>query len=192
MTLNIKTLFLVITVFLGVKNTSIAQNTAIIHSHNDYNQSVPFWNAFANGATSFEADIFLKDNNLYVAHDYEDITVSKTLEALYLNPLETVFNMEYKKEEQLILLIDIKSDAVKTLDKLIEVLKKHTYIINNKQIKIVISGNRPKAKDYVNYPDFIFFDYQELETSVSSEIWKKIAMVSLNFKQFSEWNGKGR
>ena len=130
MKLNIKTLLLVIAVFFGVKNKSIAQNNAIIHSHNDYNQSVPFWNAFANGATSFEADIFLKDNNLFVAHNYEDISPSKTLEALYLKPLETVFNMEYKKEEQLILLIDIKSDAFKTLEKLIEVLKKHTDIIS--------------------------------------------------------------
>ncbi|WP_343329339.1 alkaline phosphatase [Polaribacter staleyi] len=189
---NLKTLFILMAIFFSFNNKSIAQNKTIVHSHNDYNQSVPFWNAFANGATSFEADIFLKNNNLYVAHNYEDISTSKTLEALYLNPLETVLNMKYKKNEQLILLIDIKSDAKKTLNKLVEVLKKHPTILNNNLIKFVISGNRPKPLEYVNYPNFIFFDYQELEKPISSEVWKKVAMVSLNFKNYSNWNGKGR
>ncbi|MCG1036527.1 alkaline phosphatase [Polaribacter sargassicola] len=189
---NFKLILALICFLTGLNNNILAQKEAIIHSHNDYNQSVPFWNAFANGATSFEADIFLKDNHLYVAHNYEDISASKTLETLYLKPIETVFNMEYKKDKQLILLVDIKSDAIKTLNKLVEILEKHPKVINNKNIKIIISGNRPKASNYVKYPDFIFFDYQELETEVSSEVWKKIAMVSLNFKQFSEWNGKGR
>ena len=39
-----------------------------IHSHNDYQQKVPFWNAFANGANSIEIDVFLVDNELFVAH----------------------------------------------------------------------------------------------------------------------------
>ncbi|WP_405606265.1 alkaline phosphatase [Polaribacter sp. Asnod1-A03] len=189
---NTKTLLLLLVILFGLYSTTNAQNKLVVHSHNDYNQSVPFWNAFANGATSFEADIFLKDNNLYVAHDYQDIKTTNTLESLYLKPLETVFNMGYKKNEQLILLIDIKSDAISTLEKLVQVLKKHPAIIDNKNIKIIISGNRPKASNYVKYPDFIFFDYQELGTEVSSVVWNKIAMVSLNFRQFSEWNGKGR
>ncbi|WP_226789217.1 alkaline phosphatase [Polaribacter reichenbachii] len=170
----------------------MAQKKAIIHSHNDYKQSMPFWNAFANGATSFEADIFLKDNNLYVAHDLKDIHPSKTLENLYLKPLENVLKPEYQQDKKLILLIDIKSEAVATLARLITTLKAHPAIISNKNIQIIISGNRPKALNYVNYPEYIFFDYQELGTEVASEIWHKIGMVSLNFKRFSEWNGKGR
>ena len=53
---NLKTLFILMAIFFSFNNKSIAQNKTIVHSHNDYNQSVPFWNAFANGANSFEAD----------------------------------------------------------------------------------------------------------------------------------------
>ena len=177
---------------IGLKNNLIAQKNTIIHSHNDYKQSVPFWNAFANGATSFEADVFLKNKQLYVAHEYKEISTSKTLEDLYLKPLASVFKKAYQKDKKLILLIDIKSEAIATLNQLIEVLKKHPTIINAKNLQIIISGNRPKAKDYLNYPDFIFFDYQELGTPIAKEIWDKVGIVSLNFKRFSVWNGKGR
>jgi alkaline phosphatase len=185
---KVYTLFLV---FL-MTNITFAQNLPKIHSHNDYNQTIPFWNAYANGANSIEADIFLKDNNLYVAHNQEDILPSRTLENLYLKPLESALEMKFKKEPELFLLIDVKTEAVATLDKLIAVLKKFPSIINNPSIKIIISGNRPKSETYPKYPSFIFFDYQELEQPISSESLKKVAMVSLDFGKFSHWNGKGR
>ena len=169
-----------------------AQNVPYIHSHNDYNQDVPFWNAYANGANSIEADIFLKDNNLYVAHNEDDIVLTKTLESLYLKSLETAFGMTYREHHELFLLVDIKSDAIATLDTLIEVLKKYPTIINTQNIKIIISGNRPKPDTYLKYPSFIFFDYQELEKAMPQEHWQKVAMVSLDFGKFSNWNGKGR
>ncbi|MBU3013098.1 alkaline phosphatase [Polaribacter vadi] len=189
---NCKLLLAFLILLTGLNNKLVAQKNVTIHSHNDYKQSVPFWNAFANGATSFEADIFLKDSHLFVAHDLEDIRPSKTLVNLYLKPIENALKLEYQKDKKIILLIDIKSEAEATLNKLVTILKKHPTIINNKNIQIIISGNRPKAEEYVNYPDFIFFDYQELGTDITSEIWNKIGMVSLNFKRFSEWNGKGR
>lgn len=190
-----KTTILFIGLFLslfGTGNLLHAQKQVKIHSHNDYNQAIPFWNAYANGANSIEADIFLKDNDLYVAHDLQGITAARTLEDLYLKPLETAIKMSSKKEQQLFLLIDIKTEAEPTLKKLIEVLNKHQSITKNKDIKIVVSGNRPNAEKYSKYPDFIFFDFQELGTSISKENWSKVAMVSVDFKKYSVWNGLGR
>lgn len=190
-----KTSFLFLTLFLtifGTKNPLYSQDLVKIHSHNDYNRNIPFWDAYSNGATSIEADIFLKDNNLYVSHDQKDITASRTLEDLYLKPLETALKMNYKKESKLFLLIDIKTEAVATLNKLISVLKKYESITNNKDIKIIISGNRPDAATYSKYPDFIYFDFQELGKSISKENWAKVAMVSVDFKKYSVWNGLGR
>lgn len=189
---QIKILIVFLTIFMRLTNTITAQKNIIIHSHNDYQQSVPFWNAFANGATSFEADIFLKNKQLFVAHDYNKITNSNTLKALYLNPIKTALENKYLTHKKLILLVDIKSEAKTTLTEFIKVLNTYPSIIKNKNIQIIISGNRPKATEYANYPDFIYFDFQELGTEINSEIWTKIAMVSLNFKRFSEWNGKGR
>lgn len=169
-----------------------AQDAVKVHSHNDYNQTIPFWDAYSNGASSIEADIFLKDNNLYVAHDKENITVSRTLENLYLKPLETALKMNYRKDNKLVLLIDLKTDAEPTLNKLIAILKKYETITKNKDIKIVVSGNRPDASTYTKYPDFIFFDFQEIEKSISKENWEKVAMVSVDYKKYSVWNGLGR
>ncbi|MDP5201887.1 alkaline phosphatase [Flavobacterium sp. DG2-3] len=174
--------------FLGAN----AQNPVKVHSHNDYNNTIPFWDAYSNGATSIEADIFLKDNNLYVAHDKESISVSRTLEELYLKPLETALKMNYKKGNQLFLLIDLKTEAEPTLNKLISILKKYETITSNKDVKIIISGNRPEASTYIKYPSFIFFDFQEIDKTISKENWEKVAMISVDFKKYSVWNGLGR
>lgn len=182
-------LFILFLFFFGTANALRAQ---IIHSHNDYNQAIPFWEAYANGATSIEADIFLKDDNLYVAHNSEDISLSKTLEALYLKPIEKALEMKYKKEEQLFLLIDIKTAAEATLNKLISVLSTYETIIHNKNIKIIISGNRPNPETYIKYPDFINFDFQELGKTISKENWEKVAIISVDFEKYSVWNGLGR
>ncbi|KUJ59942.1 alkaline phosphatase [Flavobacteriaceae bacterium CRH] len=169
-----------------------SQHLVKVHSHNDYNQTIPFWDAYSNGVTSIEADIFLKDNNLYVSHNQEDINISRTLEDLYLKPLETALKMQYKKEQQLFFLIDIKTEAEATLNKLIAILNKYKTITSNKNIKIIISGNRPKSDTYIKYPSFIFFDFQELGQSISKENWEKVATVSVDFKKYSKWNGLGR
>ncbi len=44
------------------------------------------------------------------------------------------------------LLIDVKSDSVATLNKLIEVLNNYPAIINCHEIKITISGSRPAMR----------------------------------------------
>lgn len=192
MPFNMKaSLYILFSCFIFTVNAQI--NSKIIHSHNDYNQKVPFWNAYANGANSIEVDIILKDNNLYVAHDSHKIDLKKTIESLYLIPLESALDMNFKSSETILyLLIDIKSEAIITLNKLIEVLKKYPKIINSKSIKLVISGNRPEIKNYSNYPNYIYFDYQEIQDSISKSSLKKVAMISTGFKQFSNWNGKGR
>jgi len=190
-----KTSILFISLFLsffGTGNLLHAQEQVKIHSHNDYNQTIPFWNTFANGAASIEADIFLKENNLYVSHDSKGIVASRTLEDLYLKPLESALKMNFKKENQLFLLIDIKTEAEPTLTKLIAILNKYESITANKNIKIIVSGNRPDPETYAKYPDFIYFDFQELGKSISKENWSKVAMVSADFKKYSVWNGLGR
>ena len=44
-----------------------------IHSHNDYHQNIPFWLAYGCGLDSIEVDVFLKDNDLMVAHHENEI-----------------------------------------------------------------------------------------------------------------------
>ncbi|MEM9141761.1 MAG: alkaline phosphatase [Bacteroidota bacterium] len=163
-----------------------------IHSHNDYLQNVPFWEAYANGLQSIEVDIFLKDDILYAAHGESDIIRNRTLENLYLQPLRKASSLQLGEVQKLQLLVDIKSEARSTLGKLVAVLEGYPDIIHNPKISIVISGNRPEPKAYARYPDYILFDYQQLEDMEDKAYWDKVALISLNLKNFSRWNGKGR
>ncbi|MCK0145851.1 alkaline phosphatase [Arenibacter sp. F26102] len=163
-----------------------------IHSHNDYLQNMPFWDAYAHGANSIEVDVFLKNDTLFATHDEKDIINNHTIESLYLDPIEQVLELQLGKIQELQLLIDIKSETYTTLNKIVSVLEKYPTIINNSNITMVISGNRPKPEEYKNYPQFIMFDYQSLDDIPKADAWEKVALISLPFHKFSRWNGKGR
>jgi alkaline phosphatase len=162
-----------------------------IHAHNDYLQKVPFWKAFSSEANSIEVDVFLKRNTLYVTHSEADIIENSTLENLYLKPLQQVLHSGFNDSKNIQLLIDVKSNAYKTLDKIIAVLKNYPNLTTANKISFAISGHRPKPSEYKNYPDFIKFDYQSLD-NISPDAWKKVALISLDYGRISKWNGKGR
>jgi alkaline phosphatase len=172
--------------------TSQKKNQFQIHSHNDYHQNVPFWNAYANGLNSIEVDVFFKNDTLFATHGEREIIKDRTIENLYLQPIQNVLSLKLGSQPKLQLLIDIKSEARSSLKKLISILEGYPDIINSKNISIVISGNRPNLNEYANYPDYILFDYQSLEDIEDAKVWNKVALISLNFKTFSFWNGKGR
>src|SRR6478609_9298178 len=58
-----------------------------IHSHNDYASKVPFYDAYSNESGAIEADVFLVNNELLVAHTSKEIATYNTLRSLYLEPL---------------------------------------------------------------------------------------------------------
>lgn len=187
---------ILIYLFIALTQFGIAQEEIFpkfqIHSHNDYHQNVPFWNAYANGSSSIEVDIYLENDTLFATHGKSEIIKNRTIENLYLQPIQKVISLQLGDQRKIQLLVDIKTAAEKTLNKLISVLDTYPEIIDNDNISIVISGNRPNTEDYVNYPKYINFDYQSLEPIDDTKIWDKIALISLNFTKFSEWNGKGR
>lgn len=168
--------------------------SADAHSHNDYEQAKPFSLAYQNRFGSIEADIWLKDGNLYVAHDAKDINPSRTLSALYLDPINNILASEksiYPNQQNMQLLIDIKTEAVSTLDALLKLLQSYPSIIKNKKIIIAVSGNRPQPDHYTDYPSFIYFDGRPTEIYNKSSL-KKVALISEAFYKFSLWKGEGK
>jgi len=125
------------------------------HAHNDYRHDRPLHDALAHGFTGVEADIFLVDGDLYVAHDRPEITPERTLRRLYLDPLAERVKQHggrvYPNGPQVTLLIDIKSDAVLTYRVLDRILAEYGHIFTSfgpsgrtdKAVLAVISGNRP-------------------------------------------------
>jgi alkaline phosphatase len=165
-----------------------------LHSHNDYLQTAPFWEAYANQMESIEADVILKDNELFVAHEPESIKKDRTLTSLYLDPIRKAANLNLEGPKSFQLLIDIKTEPYATLKKLEEILVQYEDILIGDEginVEIVVSGNRPSVAEYKNYSDYIMFDYQSISDTTGLPL-DKIAMISLNFRSLSLWNGKGR
>lgn len=160
------------------------------HSHNDYEQKVPFWYAFGAGATSIEADVYLVKNELFVSHEQKDIQKERTFDNLYLKSIEKAIELGIIKDQPLQILIDLKTEGETTLKKVVEEISKHPKITAHKNVRFVISGNKPSPEKFTSYPEFIYFDYQSLD-QLTEKQWEKVALLSLNFKAFSVWNGKG-
>ena len=72
---------------------SVAQQNlnSSIFSHNDYAQPDPFFNAYKNKVGYIEADVFLKNDELFVAHVQREINKHKTLDS---NPAATISQSE--------------------------------------------------------------------------------------------------
>src|SRR5215471_5490757 len=58
-----------------------------VHAHNDYEHKRPLFDALDHGFCSVEADIYLVDGKLLVAHERQDVKPDRTLERLYLDPI---------------------------------------------------------------------------------------------------------
>ncbi|WP_345143961.1 alkaline phosphatase [Flavobacterium ginsengiterrae] len=165
-----------------------------IHSHNDYASALPFYGAYSNEAGVIEADVFLVNNELFVAHTSKEIALQNTLKSMYLEPLsaklKNLGSKAYPSNKPLILMIDIKSDADSTLKVIAQQLKTYPDITVNKNIKVVISGNRPNPAQWKDYPDFIYFDGRLNENYTTDQL-ARVEMISEDLHELTVWNGKG-
>ncbi len=177
-----------------LSNAQIRKYTvANAHSHNDYEQQIPYWLAYEAGFGSIEADIFLVDSVLYVAHDRKELEHGIKLETEYLIPISNCLQknngypfMDRRKKLQL--LIDIKSDSIRTLNALIVLLEKYPALIHCRTLTWVITGNRPDEKLFTKYPAFIRFD-GVVQENYSAEALTKISLLSDDFQKYSSWKG---
>ncbi|MCV9929783.1 alkaline phosphatase [Flavobacterium sp. LS1R49] len=169
-------------------------STSNIHSHNDYASALPFYGAYSNEVGVIEADVFLVNNELFVAHTSKEITQQNTLKSQYLDPLAAKFKSlggkAYPSNKPLILMIDIKTEADATLKLITQQLKTFPDLISNKNLKVVISGNRPSPANWKDYPEFIYFDGR-LNENYTSEQLSRVEMISEDLKEITIWNGKG-
>jgi alkaline phosphatase len=181
------------TCFVQAQPSSYSVGNA--HSHNDYENPIPFFTAYEAGFGSIEADIFLSDGQLIVAHDSVELLKRRTLQSLYLDPLVKAVRAHHghvyeDSTRTLQMLIDIKSDSIRTLDKLMDELKSIPLLAANPSIHWVITGNRPDPALFSFYPAFIRFD-GELARVYSGPALSKIAMMSGDFGDYSAWKGEG-
>jgi alkaline phosphatase len=187
-------LLLATSVHAQIRQYTMAQ----AHSHNDYERATPFYAAAALQFGSIEADVHLKDGVLYVAHDAKAITPFRTFREMYLQPVLRQFELYngkvYADGSSLQLLIDLKTEGAPTLRALQELLTPYRKYFdrsaNPAAVKLVISGNVPPASEWRQYDPMFFFDGRP-DSVYPAALHQRIAMLSVDFHQYSNWNGKG-
>lgn len=178
----------------------IAVNAQVkIHSHNDYEQKVPFYLAYQQRVYQIEADVFEKDGKLLVAHSKKEINDNNTLDKLYLDPIDSLFihylgRVSADEDYTFILMIDFKTEWQPTFLALQRYIEKYGDKFdrsqNNKAVQIVISGNRPTDALFHTFPRWIYFDGLPNVAYTRKDL-KRVTMISDNFAKYSKWKGKG-
>jgi len=169
------------------------------HSHNDYKQDIPLLTAYYAEMGSIEADVFLKDGELYVAHEASEIKPGFTLKKIYLDPLASFFkskgNHPYTNAAlRLQLVVDVKEDYQHVLPVLLKELEAYGEVFDAKKnanaIKVVISGDMPAPADFKNYNEKLSFDGRPTTIYTDAQLGR-VAMISDDLKNHTIWNGKG-
>ena len=124
------------------------------HSHNDYEQKRPLLEALDYGFCSVEADVYLVEGQLWVAHDRKDLKPERTLKSLYLEPLaERVRNrvgIFADPQARLMLLVDVKGQGAEVYQRLKTELAPYAPMLTRFRdsgvvtgaVTVVLSGDR--------------------------------------------------
>lgn len=127
------------------------------HSHNDYLQKRPLWDALQNGFSSIEIDIYAApDSSLRVSHLPFSLQAKPTLDELYLRPLKEWIDRNGGRvypdtDLVLTLMIDLKGDGAHTYPLLKKALLPYRdYIARYRQravypgpLRILLTGSKP-------------------------------------------------
>ncbi len=172
------------------------------HAHNDYEHPHPLYDALAQGFNSVEADIWLVDGRLLVAHNLADVKPERTLEALYLNPLRERIRLNdghvFTNAKTFNLMIDVKSDAEPTYTTLRKVLRGYTNIlttftatnISTNALAIILTGNRAIVTLSAEPQRYVSIDgrFTDLNTNISPQL---MPLISENWTKYFKWRGVG-
>lgn len=172
------------------------------HSHNDYQHKRPLFDALDRGFCNIEADVHLVDGELLVGHDPEDVNPDRTLQALYLDPLQKLIadrdGKIFPNGQRLTLLIDFKTDGPATYAALAEALKPYAALLSGmhdgqwqpRQIDVIISGNRPIELVADDKQRLAAIDgrLNDLEDGPPADL---MPLVSDNWTSHFKWRGQG-
>lgn len=172
------------------------------HSHNDYEQVRPLAEALDNKFGSVEADIFLVNGELLVAHTPSACKPERTLESMYLAPLAARAKDNgghiYPGGADIFLLIDIKTEANATYAVLRKQLEKYAALLTHFRgdevkpgaVTVVLSGNRPIDVVKLEPERLCGIDgrLKDLETGVSASLYP---WISDSWRPTFRWDGEG-
>lgn len=171
------------------------------HSHNDYLRARPLLDALDKGFCSVEADVFLVDGALLVAHDQDKCRPERTLDALYLQPLWERFQAHgaiYPEAAPFTLLIDIKAEGEAAYAALDQRLAAYDAMLTHftddattpGAVTVIISGDRPIEAILKSSPRRVGIDgrLSDLEGPLNPH---QMPLISDNWLNHFKWMGQG-
>jgi hypothetical protein len=190
------------TVTAEITTTANTKPLRHAHAHNDYLHERPLVDALSHGFCSVEADLFLVDGKLLVAHDRLQLKAERTLEALYLDPLlERVQDnggRVYPGGPDFVLLVDFKSADEETYIALDRVLAGYEEmltvvvqgVVEKKAVTVIVSGNRAWKRISADPTRYAGVDgrLSDLGSNRTSHL---MPLVSDNWEQNFTWLGRG-
>lgn len=130
------------------------QRTPRAHSHNDYHQESPLYSALQHGIASIEVDVFPRQNHLLVGHSVFELSPTRTIDTMYLSPLQRLLRTSpMKLPRHILLLVDFKGNpdqSLAMLDEALRPLKPFLSRVDSRgawrrnRLTVLISGNRPR------------------------------------------------
>ena len=172
------------------------------HAHNDYEHPRPLFDALDHGFCSVEADIFLVDGQLLVAHDRKGLKPERTLQSVYLDPLKKRAAENggriYRNGPTIVLLVDFKTNGEDTWPALREILSHYADILTSfeggkvttRAVTVILTGGRPEKLVAAEAQRFAALDgkFVDLEAlhSVALMPW-----ISEQWTKFFQWKGVG-
>ena len=172
------------------------------HAHNDYLHKRPLLDALDNGFCSVEADVFLVEGQLLVAHTFLGLQKERTLQSLYLEPLNKRIQENkghvHKVKTPFILLIDIKTKSEPTYNAIHKALAQYPEVFSHlknekwheRPITAIISGSRPARLMMNQKTRFAGIDgrLSDLKSTASENL---IPLISDSWRNHFRWNGTG-
>ena len=172
------------------------------HAHNDYVHKRPLLDALDRGFCSVEADVFLVDGQLLVAHGRSQVKPERTLQALYLDPLRERVKEHggyvYPGGPEFTLLIELKANWRTSYPALREILKQYAGMLTTfkagatetNAIRVIITGHRSRemfAGESVRYAA-LDGDLADLESGTPADL---IPWISAEWAPNFKWRGAG-
>jgi hypothetical protein len=171
-------------------------------AHNDEQHARPLLDALAYGFCSIEADVYLVDGALLVAHDRWAVDAKRSLEALYLKPLWERFQANggsiYPEPAGVMLLIDVKNDGAESYRALDALLAAYDPMLTHftkdgttpGALTVIISGERAQDVILASSPRRAGIDGRlaDLDGPLNAN---EMPLVSDNWSLVFGWRGGG-
>ncbi|MFN8290257.1 MAG: hypothetical protein U0U70_08375 [Chitinophagaceae bacterium] len=164
----------------------VSAQPILIHAHNDYQQPQPLTKALQNQVYSLEADVYLVNDTLKVAHEAKELPAAPALSSLYIQPLVQLFAEHHNRVSAAdnyapVLMIDIKENAAAVIPALVKLLSPYPQVFNRQinplAVQIVLSGERGPLQTWTTWPAFIQFDGRP-EEQYDAPTLERVAFIS--------------